>query len=303
MALMLAQIALGVKKGDKVSCPALSFIATANSILHNGAEPVFFDISSRDGNIDMAKVKHKGEKAIIPVHLYGNMCDMDALAEYKRKNNVAIIEDAAEAHGAIYKGKKAGSFGDIGCFSFYSTKNMTVGGDGGMMTADNEETAKKLRKLTDCGRKTKYEHDVLGYTARLNTINAAIGIVQLKRLEEWNKARRGAAAAYSKNLPKEIQLQYKEGCAYYTYTIRLKDEKQRDMAAAHLEKEGIMTGVYFPIPMHLQPIYRERYGYKEGRYPVSEKFSKEILSLPLFVGIKDEQIKLICEKVNEAINQ
>lgn len=301
MALFLALNAAGIKK-DNVITTTMSFIATANAILHNNSNPVFCDINEKTGNIDVSKIMPKDAKAIIPVHLYGNVCDMDRIMELKEnsKTDLVVIEDACQAHGATYNQKKAGSFGDAGCFSFYSTKNMTVGGDGGIVTTNNEEIANSIRKLTDCGRISRYEHDVIGYTARLNTVNAAIGLVQLKFLDLWNKKRRKIAEIYKENLTPEIQLDYNSGCVYYTYTIKLRN---RDSVAKHLEKNGIQTGIYFPIPIHLQPVYKKLFNYEEGAFPAAERFSKEILSLPMFPEMKEDEARLVCEKVNEALEK
>lgn len=199
-ALALALKAVGVGKNDKVLTTTMSFIATGNSILHNNAKPSFVDCNEKDGNIDTSRIRMKGEKAILPVHLYGNVADMKDIQDMK--GEAKVIEDAAEAHGATYNGKKAGNLGDLGCFSFYTTKNMTVGGDGGMVTTNNEEYASLIRKYCDCGRTSKYEHDVIGFTARLNSVNAAIGLVQLRHLDEWNRKRKAIASIYQKKTAK-----------------------------------------------------------------------------------------------------
>lgn len=300
MALMLALKAAGVSQGDKVLTSTMSFIATANSIVHNNAIPVFGDINPSSGNIAASSIAVKNEKVILPVHLYGNISDVDSLRKIKEEHNMIMVEDAAQAHGATHKGKKAGSLGDMGCFSFYSTKNMTVGGDGGIITTDNEEYVKLIRKYTDCGRKSKYEHDVVGYTARLNTVNAAIALVQLKYLDQWNERRKEIAKIYSARIPKEIQLSYGEGCVYYTYTIKTPKKEQ---VSQHLKENDIQTGVYFPLPQHLQPIYKEMFGYRGGEFPLAEQFSQEILSLPMFAGMTDEQANFVAEKVTEAVKK
>lgn len=298
-ALSLSLIALGIQKRDQVCTTPMSFVATANAILHCNALPIFSDIESDSGNINpvLIKVRPESIKGIIPVHLYGNICKMEKLIELKEKG-LLVIEDACQAHGAEYKGKKAGSIGDIGCFSFYSTKNMTVGGDGGIVTTNNEEVANKIRILRDCGRISKYEHSMIGYTARLNTINAAIGRVQLKHLDEWNKKRRYAARIYRKNLPEEVLLRENGNSVYHLFAIR---SKRRDDIIQHLKENGIGTGVHYPIPIHLQPIYKELFGYKEGDYPIAEQFSKEIVSLPMFPEITKNQVEFVSEKVLEVI--
>lgn len=298
-ALASSLIALGIEKGEKILTTPMSFIATANAIIHAGGIPVFSDIESDTGNIDPTLIKNniKGIKGIIPVHLYGNPCDMDKMKEFKERG-LFVIEDACQAHGAEYKGKKAGSIGDAGCFSFYSVKNMTVGGDGGIVTTNNEEVAQKIKILRDCGRISKYEHDMIGYTARLNTVNAAIGRVQLKHLDEWNDKRRFAAGIYQQNLPDELLLRENGNSVYHIFAIR---SERRDEIIRYLKENGIETGVHYPIPIHLQPIYKKLFGYKEGNYPVSEQFSSEVVSLPMFPEITKDEAKFVCEKILEVI--
>ena len=171
---------------------------------------------------------------------------------------------------------------------------MTVGGDGGMVTTNNEEIAEKIRVLRDCGRISKYEHNMIGYTARLNTANAAIGRVQLRYLDEWNAKRRYAARIYQENLPEEVLLRENGNSVYHIFAIR---SKRRDKIIQHLKEKGIETGVHYPIPIHLQPIYKNLFGYKEGCYPISEQFSKEVVSLPMFPEITKDEVKFVCEKV------
>lgn len=298
-ALASSLTASGIEKGDKILTTPMSFIATANSVIHAGGTPVFSDIENVTGNIDPNRIEDipKDIKGIIPVHLYGNPCDMDKIMGFKEEG-MFVIEDACQAHGALYKGKKAGSFGDVGCFSFYSIKNMTVGGDGGMVTTNSEEIAEKIRILRDCGRISKYEHSMIGYTARLNTVNAALGCVQLRHLDEWNEKRRYAARIYQENLPEEVLLRENGNSVYYMFVIRF---KRRDEIIHHLKENGIETGIHYPIPIHLQPIYKKLFGYKEGDYPISEQFSREVVSLPMFPEITEDEVKFVCEKVREVI--
>lgn len=302
-ALMLAQTALGIKAKENVIVPTNSFIATANAVLMNGSHPLFAEIDSRDGAIDtsaLKKMKTDDVKGIIPVHIYGNPCNMTELLEFAGEKDMFIIEDACQAHGAEYGGKKAGALSDAGCFSFYSTKNITVCGDGGMITTNNEELKNKLLTLRNCGRTTQYEHNVLGYTMRLNTINAAIGRVQLKHLDEWNKKRREIAEIYRKNLPSSIMLsEAKNGkSVYHLFVIKCDN---RDALAEHLKKEGIGSAVHYPIPMHKQKVYRDM-GYNDS-LPVSEDFAKKILSIPVFPSMKKDEALFVCEKINEFIGR
>jgi len=299
-ALASSLIASGIEKGDKILTTPMSFIATANSVIHAGGIPVFSDIENDTGNMDtnLIENKSKGARGIIPVHLYGTPVDMDKIMELKeiKEEGLFVIEDACQAHGAMYKGKRAGGIGDVGCFSFYSVKNMTVGGDGGMVTTNNEEIAEKIRILRDCGRISKYEHSMIGYTARLNTVNAAVGRVQLKHLDDWNEKRRYAARIYQKSLPRDLLLSENENSVYHIFAMR---SRRRDEIIQHLTEKGIVTGIHYPIPIHLQPIYKKLFGYKEGIYPVSEQFSREVVSLPIFPEITKDEVKFVCEQVLE----
>ena len=208
----------------------------------------------------------------------------------------------AKPHGAVYKGRKVGGIGDVGCLSFYPTKNMSVLGDGGAVLTNDEEIAEVVRKLRDCGRRSRYVHDMIGYTARLNTINAAIGRVQLKHLDEWNERRREIAEKYNKLLSDidEIKLPPRGDHGikpvYHLYTIRT---EKRDELKRWLEEAGIECGVYYPLPIHLQPIYRRLFNYREGSYPVSEKLSKTCLSIPIHPFLKDDEVNYVCEKIHE----
>ncbi len=302
-ALMLAEAGLGIKAKEKVIVPTNSFIATANAVVMNNSIPVFAEIDSHDGAIDTSALKSmdtKGVRGIIPVHIYGNPCNMDELLEFAREKNIFVIEDACQAHGAEYGGKKAGALSDAGCFSFYSTKNMTVCGDGGMVTTNNEELKNTIVILRNCGRISQYEHPVLGYTMRLNTINAAIGRVQLKYLDEWNEKRIKIAEIYRKNLPSSMVLsETKNGkSVYHLFVIKCDN---RDALAGYLKKEGVGTAVHYPIPMHKQQVYKEL-GYNIS-LPVSENFANKILSIPVFPSMKKDEALFVCEKINEFVGR
>ena len=301
-ALVLSLIALGVKDREVLTTP-LSFIATANAVVQAGGVPAFSDVSELDYNMDPKQVKGhltKKTKALLPVHLFGCPANMGELMDIAESKGLRMIEDAAQAHGAIYKGKKVGSFGDVGCFSFYSTKNMTVGGDGGMVTTDDEAIARSVAKLRDCGRTSRYVHDVVGFTARLNTANAAFGLVQLRHLDEWNERRRAIAALYSKHLKGESQIvlpprgDKNVAPVFHLFVIKC---KKRDELAKHLGDKGIECGVHYPVPIHLQPVYREMYGYTPGAFPVSESLSSSLLSLPIFPALPDDDVRFICEQI------
>src|SRR3989344_134523 len=299
-ALQIALLALGLEKDGKVLTPANSFIASSNSILHAGGTPELVDIKPETGNIDTTRIRKDGISGFLPVHLYGNPCKIKEIVDFAQEKNLFVVEDASQAHGAEFLGKKIGSFGDAGCFSFYTTKNMTVVGDGGMITTNNDEVVENARSLRDCGRgKSHYEHIHIVFTSRLNTINAAIGRVQLKYLDRWNEQRRRLASVYRKNLPEEMQLKENGKAVYHLFAIK---HDRRDKLAESLKQEGIQTMIHYPIPIHLQPIYKKLFGFKEGMLPVTEKFSQEVLSLPMYPSLGEENVKLICEKINSFLN-
>lgn len=305
-ALTLSLIAVGVRGGQVLTTPA-SFVASANSIIHAGATPKFADISIVDYDMDPAEVRKaigKDTKAILPVHLFGYPAKIDQIREIVTDRGTAIIEDACQAHGASYKGRKAGSIGDAGCFSFFPSKNMTVGGDGGMVVTDKESIAQSVISLRDCGRAkgSKYLHDLVGYTERLNTVQAAIGRVQLRHLDAWNEKRKQVAYKYNELLSdvKEL-ITPPEGNTlvnpvYHMYVVKC---EQRDNLKAWLDQAGVETGIHYPTPIHLQPIYRKMYGYIGGEFPNSETLSKSALSIPMHPGLTTDEAKHVSESIHE----
>jgi len=303
-ALQLSLIALGVARGNDVVTTPFSFVATANAALHVGAMPVFADVDLETCNIDIELAKEKltnKTRAVIPVHLYGFPADMNSVLDVFRDRKCAVVEDACQAHGAEYYGQKAGAMGDVGCFSFYPSKNMTVCGDGGIVVTNDEDAARKVARLRDCGRASHYEHDLIGFTARLNTVNAAIGRVQLKRLDEWNGKRRTCAKLYDRLLSNTADVILPPNGSsdvkpvYHLYVIRT---GQRDKLKLWLEQRGIQCGVHYPIPIHLQPAYRELFAYKGGELPKSELLSKTVLSLPMYPELQEDEIKYVCENIH-----
>jgi len=294
-ALQISLMALDISNNSKVATPTNSFIASANCIRMTNAQPILTDIDARDGGIDVSSITEKVD-AVIPVHIYGNPCDFDSVKTFAEEQKIPIIEDACQAHGATYKNKKVGSLSDVGCFSFYPTKNMTVGGDGGMSTTNNEEVADKIRSIRDNGRKTKNEFDKLGFTMRLNTVNAAIGRIQLKHLDEKNSRRREIVSIYKENLIEDCILpENKDGkSVYHQIVIR---HKNRDKIRKELTNNDIGSAIYYEKPIHMQPFYLE-YDYK---LPNSEKFAKEVLSLPSYPSLTNDQLLEICEHVNKII--
>ena len=294
-ALQLSLLSLNIGKESKVITSTNSFIASANCILMTGSKPILCDINYDDGNMDIKSTNEKPD-AIIPVHIYGNPCDFESIKNVSETYKVPIIEDACQAHGAVYEQKKVGGLGDVGCFSFYPTKNMTVCGDGGMVTTNNEEIKNEIESLRDNGRKTRTEHDKLGFTMRLNTVSAAIGRVQLETLENKNKRRREIVSLYKKFLNEDCILsENPKGMSVY-HQIVLK-HKKRDEIFSHLSKNNIGIAIHYPIPIHRQPLYKNL-GYN---LPISEKFSNEVVSLPSYPGLEDDDVKVVCEKINEVL--
>jgi len=301
----LKSSALGVSRGDEVVTSAFSFIASANAVLHAGATPVFADIDAEDFNVDPEDVRlniTKRTRALLPVHLYGYPCNMREITGIAEDHDLKVVEDACQAHGAEYADRKAGAIGDVGCFSFYPSKNMTVCGDGGMIVTGDEDVAKLAAKLRDCGRKSQYEHDAVGYTSRLNTVNAAIGRVQLRRLDEWNKKRVQVAAVYDELLADldEVSTPPKGGSwvtpVYHLYVVKV---KKRTELREYLQKNGVQSGVHYPLPVPLQPVYKQMFKFKAGEYPVSEAASEMCLSLPMYPHLGREDIEYVCGRIRE----
>jgi perosamine synthetase len=295
-ALQIAFLALGIGTGNEVVTSAFSFVASANAILQAGAVPVFADIDAKDFNVDPENLRYKITKhtrALLPIHLYGHPCRMKEIAEVAEEHDLKVVEDACQAHGAEYDGRKVGAIGDVGCFSFYPSKNMTVCGDGGMLVTNDEDVARLAAKLRDCGRKSQYEHDVIGYTSRLNTVNAAIGRIQLRRLDMWNKERVKIASMYSKllsdldeiNTPPKPSSKIKP--VYHCYVIRT---CKRDELKAWLRKNGVQCGVHYPLPIPLQPIYAKLFGHKSCDFPMSDQASATCLSLPIYPDLSDDDV-------------
>lgn len=302
-ALSLCLKALGINTGDKVVTVPFTFIATVNAIIYNGARPVFVDIDKHTYTMDVSKLKHKitqKTKAIIPVHLYGHPVNMDPIIEIAERNNIHVIEDACQAHGAEYKGNKAGTFGDVGCFSFYPAKNLGGCGDGGMVLTDNEEIAQKLRMLRNYGERKKYHHEVVGYNSRLDELQAAILRIKLKYLDDWVEARRKIARKYNDLLARidNISTPDEELYAKHSYHLYVIRTGHRDELRDWLRTKGISTGIHYPKPIHLQECFAQL-GLSAGTFPNSEKVSKEVLSLPMFPELTDDEIHYISDSIGE----
>ena len=288
-ALFLSLRALGVGPGKKAATSTNSFVASASSIQAAGAEPVLCDISD-DGNINVATLQERVD-ALVPVHIYGNPCDWDAVRARAQDLHVPVVEDACQAHGAQWRGRKAGSLGDAGCFSFYTTKNMTVLGDGGMITTDDEDLAETLASMRDNGRASGPYHDKLGYTMRLNTANAAAGRESLRDLDRNNARRREIAAAYRRKAP-DLLVPAGPGAVFHQVVAR---HPRRDKVREQMLKTGVETGMHYPVPIHMQPLYR---GHRP--LPKAERFAGQIFSLPSFPQLADEQVREAAECLEAA---
>ncbi len=291
-AILLALMACGVKNGDEVITTPFTFFATAGSIVRLGAVPVFVDIDPDTYNIDVNKIApavNKKTKAILPVHLYGQCADMDAILEVARANGLMVIEDAAQAIGAVYKGKNAGSMGDMGCFSFYPTKNLGGYGDGGLVTTNNAELAEFIKILRVHGSKPKYYHSYIGVNGRLDAIQAAVLSVKLKYLNEWSEKRRFIASYYHEHLKRLpirlLKIESHNTHIFHQYVI---ETPRRDTLMEYLKQQGIETAVYYPVPLHLQKCF-DYLGYKKADLPESEKASNETLALPIYPEITQKE--------------
>ena len=303
-ALLLALRALGIGAGDEVITTPFSFFATTETISAVGAKPIFVDIDAPTFNLDVTQVESAitaKTKAIIPVHLYGQPLDMTALMAIAQNHNLAVIEDCAQATGALWTGQKVGSIGHVGCFSFYPTKNLGACGDGGAVTTNDPEIAAKIRMLRNHGEKNRYYHEDIGLNSRLDTLQAAILRVKLRYLDTWNEQRRAIASRYHEYLgqipgvviPQELP--GGEG-VWNQYTIRLQNvgthsstlnHQYRDEVRQRLQAKGVGSMVYYPLPLHLQPAYKDL-GYQQGQFPVSEQACHEVLSLPIFPELSPE---------------
>ena len=303
-ALHVALLAAGIGEGDEVITTPFTFAATGNSILYTGARPVFVDIDEDTFTIDPAKIEEAitdKTKAIMPVQLYGQAADMDPIMEIAKNHDLIVIEDAAQAHGAEYNGVKVGNLGDMACFSFYPTKNMTTS-EGGMITTNNEEFAENAKVYRAHGSATKYHHDVLGYNFRMTDIGAAIGLEQLKKIDSFNQKRNENAKYLNEGLADVDLVEtpiVKDGYehVYHQYTVKVKDGK-RDALSDYLIENGIGNGIYYPIPLYDQVLYK-KLGYDQS-LPVTEKTVGEVLSLPIHAKLTKFDLDLIIDTIKKA---
>lgn len=303
-ALHLSLLALGIGPDDEVVTVSMTFVATVAAILYVGAKPVLIDVDPHTWNMNPEKLQAAitpRTKAIIPVHLHGQLADMDAICAIAKKYNLYVIEDACQAHGAMYKNKRAGSFGDISTFSFYPGKNLGALGEGGGVVTNQKELAEKIYKLRNFGQEKKYCHELRGFNCRLETLQAAILNVKLKYLEHWTKQRRQIAQWYRQEL-NDLNLFMPifpgDSHVYHIFAIRIAN---RDDVQKQLQDRGIITNIHYPIPVHLQPAYKDHVIVSE-ELAVSEQVAKEFLSLPIYPELTFEQVRYVCEGLREVLS-
>lgn len=305
-ALWLTLLASGIGPGDEVITVPSTFMATAEAITYSGATPVFVDIEEGTYTMDPRRLKSaltRRTKAIIPVHLFGQPADMEPILEFARARGLLVIEDAAQAHGAEYKGRKAGSLGDAACFSFYPGKNLGAFGEAGAVVTDNAELQEKIRVLRDHGQVRKYHHAMVGWNCRMDGIQAAVLRVKLRHLTRGNERRRAHAARYNAafreaaGITPPLEADYARH-VYHIYAVRV---PERDQVMHALEGEGIDCGIHYPVPVHLQEAY-ECLGYQRNSFEVSERTSAEFLSLPMYPELSEAQIDFVAECLRTSVN-
>ena len=301
-ALWLSLVGLGIGPGDEVITTPSTFIATSEAISFCGATPVFVDVVESTSNMNPALLEAaitSKTKAIIPVHLYGQMADMDPLMEIAAKHNLAVVEDACQAHGATYKGRRAGSMGNAGCFSFYPGKNLGAYGEAGAVVTNDGNLAKTMATFRDHGQAKKYFHTIVGWNSRMDGFQGAVLGVKMKYIEDWNRQRRKNAAFYTEllshieGIEPPVEIDGAES-VYHLYVIQT---DRRDDLQTYLKKNGIDTGLHYPVPLHLQEAYKSL-GHKAGDFPVAEKAAQRILSLPMYPELREDQIRYVCEKIS-----
>ena len=302
-ALRIALAALGIGPGDEVIVPANTYIATALAASALGARVVLVDCDASTYNLDPAKLERAitlRTRVVIPVHLTGQPADMAPILEIAERRGLQVLEDAAQAHGAQYRGRPCGSMGIAGCFSFYPAKNLGAAGDGGMIVTPNEKLARQARKLSNYGEVVKYEHTEKGLNARLDTLHAAILQVKLPHLDDWNRQRARHAQRYRQRLAGigDIRLPGVLPECTHVYHLFMVQTSRRNALRQFLQDRGVQTGIHYPTPIHLQPAYAD-HGWKKGDFPVAEELASQIVSLPMFPELRDEQIDYVCERIGE----
>lgn len=301
-ALHLAMLALGIKQGDEVIIPANTYIATAWGVSHAGARPVLADCDRNTWNIDAKKAEEKitpNTKAIIGVHLYGQPCEVETLVALAKHHHLHFAEDAAQAHGATFGGKKAGGWGELACFSFYPGKNLGAYGDAGAVTTSNETLANRIKLLRNQGSVKKYFHDEIGYNERMDGLQAAVLSVKLKYLDRWNARRQHIAKMYRHGITSPfVKMQQPQPDAESVYHLFVITVDDRPAMMKHLNKRNIFPGLHYPLPIHLQKAY-SALGYKKGDFPNTEFLSEHCLSLPMFPELTDDEVEYVIDAINE----
>lgn len=301
-ALELGMSALGISRGDYVLTPTNSFIASSSSVSFTGGTPLLVDMEPETYNIDVGDAEKRireGTKAVMPVHLYGQPAEMDQVRDFAERCGLAVIEDACQAHGAEYRGRRVGALGDFAAFSFYPTKNLGAFGDGGALVTNDDEVAARVRAMRDYGQQGKHNHALPAFNSRLDTLQAAVLRVKLRHLDEWNRQRRETARIYdewlegsSATTPRSLPHCYH---VYHQYVIQTED---RDGVRSRLAEQGIGTGLHYPVPIHLQPCF-SHLGYGKGQFPAAERAAARILSLPIYVGMTEEEAEHTARAVRE----
>jgi len=302
-ALILALKAVGVREGDDVILPTNSFVATAEAVVHAGANPLFVDVNPDTYNIDVEQIPRRmtrHTKAIIAVHLYGQPADMDPILEIAKSRGLRVIEDSAQAHGARYRGRRAGSLGHVACFSFYPAKNLGACGDGGAIVTSDDEIAERVRQLRDHGGTKKYQHDVVGYNSRLDGLQAAALLLKLRHLDTRNSMRRRHAQVYNELLSEvesvttPLEAEGVEG-VFHLYVIRV-DKESRSSLQSHLTENGVQTGIHYPCPIHRTPAFAR---FSATDCPVAEEYAESILSLPMYPEMEEHQLQYVCSLITQ----
>jgi dTDP-4-amino-4,6-dideoxygalactose transaminase len=300
-ALELALRAAGIGRGDEVITVSHTFIATVSAISFTGAKPIFVDIDPLTYTMDVQQLTSAvttNTRAILPVHLYGQSADMDPILEVAKRYGLMVIEDACQAHGARYKGRRVGSIGDVGCFSFYPGKNLGAFGDGGMLVTNDVGLADRVRMLRNYGQREKYHHEFLAYNRRLDTLQAAVLRVKLRQLDRWNSARQGCATRYTKllGLIEDVGLPLVGNDRDHVYHLYVIQHADRDGLQVRLKEHGIVTGLHYPIPVHLQPCYAD-VSNEHRPLSVSEALASRLLSLPIFPQLTEQQAEFVCDVI------
>jgi dTDP-4-amino-4,6-dideoxygalactose transaminase len=301
-ALHLALQACDVGRGDEVITVSNTFFATVEAIALTGARPVFVDIDPETFNMDASQIERcitEKTRAILPVHLYGHPADMDPIMELARAHGLKVIEDACQAHGAEYRGRRAGSMGDVGCFSFYYGKNLGAYGEAGMVVTSDHEVAHRCRMLRNHGQGVRYYHSLMGVNGRLDEVQAAVLRVKLPHLDEWNDKRRTLAVEYGRGLPSSVMKPGEMAWAKHVYHLYVIKTPERDRLRSYLESRGVASGIHYPVPIHLQDAYRSYCGGNAVSLPVTEEVTAEILSLPIYPELTIEQLDHVCSCIRD----